>query len=359
MKVRKVEYDLIRILAIILVIYNHTGTRGYFFFADFFDPSTSSAISWRYWIYMIPSIISKIAVPMFFMVSGALLLGKDESLLTIWKKRIARYLVILILASMYYYIIQTVTRSWRVSFVHFFHLVWSEGVTIPLWFLYAYISFLMLLPFLRKAAVYMSGNEFVYLAILAVVFQGILPICQWILSGGEVSIHSSLSVRPALETTVLYPLLGYGLSRHELKDKYVIYLGLAALASLIPVTGLTYLRMRVTGVCSYDKEELVCSFWNCFNVIRVTAVFSGIWLFVKRKGCSDRIGYIITETGTCVFGIYLVEKTVRRIADICMNGVCMNDASYLMAWIKVFFAFVISLSIIYMLRKMSFFRKLL
>lgn len=66
--------EAIRILAIFFVIFNHTAERGFFLFAMY--PNTDI----QYWIYMGISVFCKFSVPMFLMISGALLADKEESL---------------------------------------------------------------------------------------------------------------------------------------------------------------------------------------------------------------------------------------------------------------------------------------
>ena len=95
---RLVHPDILRILAIYLVAFNHTGDRGYMLFAD----SAGSAL---YFPYMAFSVLCKIAVPIFFMISGALLLPKEESFKQLFQKRVLRMAVVLILVSIPYYYI--------------------------------------------------------------------------------------------------------------------------------------------------------------------------------------------------------------------------------------------------------------
>ena len=79
-KRNKVYLDFIRIIAIFLVVVNHTGA--------FRFPDCPGWLNIGYWCQMIWNDIVKMAVPMFFMVSGALLLPKEETIVELFKKRI-------------------------------------------------------------------------------------------------------------------------------------------------------------------------------------------------------------------------------------------------------------------------------
>ena len=97
---KRLDIELIRIIAVFFVIFNHTGTMGYFLFASY-EPR-----SIQYWIYLFISVFCKISVPLFFMITGALMLNrKEESLRYLWKHRVLHICCILIIWSFFYYMV--------------------------------------------------------------------------------------------------------------------------------------------------------------------------------------------------------------------------------------------------------------
>ena len=82
---KKYYLEVIRILAILMVMYNHS--------AAFMSFSNQSGV--EYAISFLFSMVCKGAVPLFFMVSGALLLGKNESGKDLFQKRILRMILVL------------------------------------------------------------------------------------------------------------------------------------------------------------------------------------------------------------------------------------------------------------------------
>ena len=86
-KNRRVDIDIIRIIACFLVVFHHT--RGYQAFG--YTASLPEA-----WIYSLVSVITRMNVPLFFMLSGSLLLqDKQESYKYIFTHRILRIVIIL------------------------------------------------------------------------------------------------------------------------------------------------------------------------------------------------------------------------------------------------------------------------
>lgn len=98
MKLRKTYLDLMRIIAILCVIYNHTGERGYNLYV--FNDSGVKHV-----FYVGIAAFVAVAVPIFFMISGALLLPKEESLSDLFRRRICRIITVIVLFSILQYFI--------------------------------------------------------------------------------------------------------------------------------------------------------------------------------------------------------------------------------------------------------------
>ena len=73
-------FDALRILAILLVIFNHL--PGYTLYQTCAGPKA--------WLYMLITMLTRINVPLFLMVSGALLLGRSESVPRLLRHRALR-----------------------------------------------------------------------------------------------------------------------------------------------------------------------------------------------------------------------------------------------------------------------------
>ena len=85
-KERKYYLELLRVIAILLVMYNHSPA--------FMSFQNQSGV--EYGISVFLSMLCKAAAPVFFMISGALLLGKDESIGTVFRKRVLKIFLALI-----------------------------------------------------------------------------------------------------------------------------------------------------------------------------------------------------------------------------------------------------------------------
>lgn len=73
----KVYLEVMRIIAICLVVFCHMSA-----YTDGFVQTLESPAGW---LHAFECLLARTAVPLFFMISGALLLGRRESIATVWK----------------------------------------------------------------------------------------------------------------------------------------------------------------------------------------------------------------------------------------------------------------------------------
>jgi len=151
-KEKTVYFEICRILAVFCIMFQHTGGRG--------------ADAWRYtenaWVYrmsLIGRIISSIGVPLFWMVSGALLLPKKESWKRVYEKRIPRIAGVLLLFSVIRYCYLCMSEGQKVYVGKFFRLFYTQEIFLPYWFLYEYLGILIVLPLLRRMVQNLTEQE--------------------------------------------------------------------------------------------------------------------------------------------------------------------------------------------------------
>jgi surface polysaccharide O-acyltransferase-like enzyme len=154
---RNKGYDILRIIAILFVLFCHK--------YSYSAPELIDGIDFWYVLTLALSILYKSGPPLFLMISGALLLGKTESFQKILTHRILRFLILMAGCTVVVCIIHSRNNfPFRVDRVFFGELNW---------YLYAYLAFLLMLPFLRLIAQNADeGQQKLYL-ILTFVFYSI------------------------------------------------------------------------------------------------------------------------------------------------------------------------------------------
>ena len=132
--------EALRIIAAFLVIVNHTNS-------DVFKASNPSEVSWHLsilWYY-----VSKLAVPVYVMITGGLMLSRQDS----WKKVLSRVVRVLLalLAASYVYFLYDCWAHWG---------LWPRGIRLNIllgkilrmeitdgfWYLYFYLAMMLTMP---------------------------------------------------------------------------------------------------------------------------------------------------------------------------------------------------------------------
>lgn len=336
-KKKKILYvEILRIICIVLVIFNHTNYLGYVYFLSF------DIGSLPYWFYMVFTVITGISIPMFFMISGMLLLGKNESIGYIWKKRISKYVVILFIFSLIYYLMNIDFDLPSFSIKDFFTKLYTDGVIIPFWFIYAYLSFLIILPFVRKISKNITEKEFIYLLLIHFVFTTVLEIAEYVIFHGSKTINQSFHPAFICNVLILYPITGYYLGNRvkKITNKMLCVSFGLFLLSVVTTMFITNFRLNLTGEIT---EENVNVFIHSARPFQVIFVFLLVRKLFENKKIPLFWEKLITHFGSCVFGIYLIEHAYREGFYFIYYFLCTKMDRFLAIWIYVLFVFFICL----------------
>lgn len=171
---KKIYIEALRIFALFWVIYNHTSIYSWTLFSnnDISMVKAETILNWFLFVFC------KISVPLFLMISGALLLGRDEPLRTN-AKRIRRIVMLILVngaANCVYFL------HIHHEYAHDIHNIWDfikelySGTNLCTYYLWLYLGFLIALPILQSA-VKMQGGA-LYATMLFVFFEELLPMLE-------------------------------------------------------------------------------------------------------------------------------------------------------------------------------------
>lgn len=305
MKNNRIEYlDILRLLACFFVVFNHTKTNGFFLF------SLRNIGSIEYYLYMFISIFCKCAVPIFFAISGILLLEKkEETLKDILKKRVFKILLLLISFSFLYYCYDVYIGNQVFSFKKFFIQIFEQNWNFTFWYLYAYIGFLITLPILRPIAQNLSKRQYEYLILLVVIINGILPVSQYLLWEGNHYLSRHFDISWITSNIFIYPLVGYYVHYKSdiYKDKKKVYI-LAIINVLCIVLSVvaTNHNINVTGICNEASTQQFHSSFSIINCITIMTIVKYLFNKYNLQKCS-RLNKLIEKFAATTLGIYLLH----------------------------------------------------
>ncbi|HKM35254.1 MAG TPA: acyltransferase [Lachnospiraceae bacterium] len=338
---KKSYIELLRVIAIILVVFNHTRSLGYSLYTN-----TNSQIT--YWISLAASLFCKVAVPVFFMISGGVLLGKKESITQLYQKRVLRIiLVILIFTFLQYLRIVRVHPDEGFSILKWLDYCMNGNIIEPYWYLKVYLAMLICLPFLRFLAAEMEDTHYIYLLSIKFIFM-ILSL---------VSIYTgkmpNLSV-PFLDDVLFYPLIGYYLVNKFDQGKLVVKLNRRICS--IALAFLLILITFLAGTYYKTNDQYIDGFHT------VSAWLMAILLFISVKRTHIPSAFwvkVIGVLGSCTFGVYLIEDVVRNqfvfLVPMLSNYIGDFSACLVFVLVSVF----VSMLAIYIVKKIPYINKLI
>lgn len=301
MKTKKVEYEIMRFICIFCVIFAHTSYRGF----ELYHVDGCTGINYVVSLFLAGA--CKFAIPLFFMISGGFLLHRNEPLEVVLKKRVLKIFLTLVVFSVIQYIYRACRDFYPEPGIHhFFQLLWQDGSSIPYWYLYAHLSLMLMLPFLRPMVQGMSDRAFHYLIGIHLVYYCVLSPLGLFLGLGY--LHADFFI-PMAERTIFYFVMGYYMTQRFQWDKVerkhmLILLGLSIL-SLAVMYGLSDWSFRTTG-------ETRLSALNALVCIPAFTIYIGVCRFCKAHSLPGWLEKLFCTVGGCTFGVYLLEGILRN-----------------------------------------------
>ncbi len=328
------------------------------------------------------NVVSRFAVPIFFMLSGMLLLADraDGSLKTVYTKRIPRILLPLIAWNIFYALLDVAYYIYKGKFDFSVFYNFVNNVLFGhfhLWFLYVLVGIYAVIPILKlvikdkKATLYLCGiiaglsflrNTLASLADSAVVqnflqvesgsyfLQMAGKICRWGINQ-LIRISDSLHIE-LFSTYVLAFLLGYVLSTISLSKKQRAFLYLTGMVSLIIMTGGTFFRaLRGSSYGFWLSPSQIPA------IIMAVAVFVYVQETLRLASIAPFFQKIITFTAQYSLGIYLIHVFFITMYNIFLP---IRSISYPVLTFMLYAGgvFLASLAASWLIGRIPFLRKL-
>lgn len=242
--------------------------------------------------------ISRYSVPMFFMISGALLLNKDYVLIDFLKKRLGKIIPPFIIWSLIYiFLNRYVFRGESFNFMKIIKDVFY-GSKYNLWFIYTLLGVYLTVPVLRKWIKNAPQKEIQYVLIIW-LFTLILTI-------PNLKIYFPKIDLTYFSGFIGYFILGYYLSLFNFKRIIPVLFVVSGIA--ITIIGTCYFTVRNSKFYYYFYEYL------CLNTFLVS---SGVFiLFNKVNSSNKKVHFMIGQLNQVCFGIYLMHPLVLELFNL-------------------------------------------
>ena len=336
-KHRSLSLDCIRIAAILAVIMIHTAMN----FVSY--DINSLAYMWG----NIFDSLARVGVPLFIMVSGALMLDeeKDISVKRLFSKYILNIVLLFIVWSVIYMIPTTVNLILNGQAITFYYIV-NEFLTggFHMWYMIIIIGLYLIVPVLRLFVKKENSNIIAYIILVSLFFM-FLPVLLKSLSEFDnvfLFLYKQLA-RFEYEFIGIFPtyfIMGWYVKHVGIKYKKTIYL--SAIISVLAII----LLVQFTG--NYQDA------YSNGNIL-VFLYSVGVFTFINDVCKNKTSGKIIEKLSNLTFGVYIIHIIVLWTTNIFFDNI---EITLLSIMIRFCLITVISFTGSYIMSKIPGIRKL-
>ncbi len=289
---RRYDYDFLRVCSMLGVIYLHTAAGAL--------RSLNYVALWNF--SNLFACLSTPAVPLFFMMSGALLLREDKTaeLSHLFRKRIPKVLVPLLVFSAIT-LLYSVVRGNSAGALEGFSRLLNTPVSVPYWFLYALIPMYLLSPLLKKMTDGMTGAHWHYMVALWVFLTlGLYTVRSFVPAQYELVFTEHWTLNLNMVGGYLgYFLLGAYLERWEkLPSKRLLA------AVVIAMLAFSVLGTRWDTYTLMYYSDRFTNYLTLFTMILSSAIF------LLTKSClrgKEEKGRLLPLLSGVSFPVYLIH----------------------------------------------------
>ncbi len=285
--------DFIRSISIFLVIVIHTAGPLLYQWEDI---SISNWMAGNFY-----NAFARVSVPLMFMVSGYLLLGKQESISAFYLKRFRKVIIPFLVWSVFYLVWENGYGNY--TFFNAIKAVIYSIITTPasfhMWFLYELLAIYLFVPLIR---VFIASAEDIHLWYFAGIWFLFGPVVEMIQHVLNISVAINLGF---FTSYIGFFVIGYLLGKLDFSNKIIWISGLAYLV----LGGYTIYATYTLSANAGDYVQYY--YWYT----RINIVLMSFSAFVLLKKWGEMITSPFAERwfksfAKASFGIYLVHVLV-------------------------------------------------
>lgn len=350
-RTRYAYLDFLRILAAFLVIVNHTN-----FYV--FKKLTPADPIW--WVSIVWYYLSKIAVPLYVMISGACLLPRKDSYPRALG-RMFRVLLVLVIFSFGYYQWYLWLSNWTwqgaLNIPLFLQTIWKNRLVDSFWYLYFYLGLMVALPILQRMASAMGKRDMEYFMGVSFLVFAIWPLVEHYVP--------AVAMPQYLDIPLFGVFLGLFVAGHYLHTYagqanrlLALFIILLSLAASTWLTRIEYSAVGAGGQYWFMDER---SQPSIFMILCAMGMFTLVMRSFKTNAVErEASGKRWAMIGGCAFGIYLVQDWLiaetRTRLFVPLSGT-MSPMLAVLIWEVI--VFIVAFAAAWVLKHIPLLKKLL
>lgn len=342
-KERDFSLDCIRLIAILGVVAIHVSN---YYCRNIFDYNSSGYL-WA----LFYNTISRISVPLFFMISGALMLNRDVPVKKL-RNRILHFVMILVVWTIIYWFTDYFMMGYRFTRDEYFNIIF-EPLKAPLWFMYAIIGLYLALPFTRILIKNMSEKLENYFMIMWFIFFGGMQVLIPVLSHFGITVALKYPI-PIIQGTYYLGYFMIGAILYKRVRNHSLKISRAFLY-ILPVVCLAIV-FGMSWWWSIDHNKFYSRFLIYSSALMMTASISIYVLLLDFKARSAFSKRLLGTLSPLLFGVYLIHCIFLNLAMKFMD--ILGCFSLWMVPVLTIAIFVVSALVVWVLEKIPGIRQL-
>ena len=308
--VRHYWIDLLNVIACFAVIVLHCSTSVFMNIGD---------MEWK--LDVVYQSVCIFAVPVFFMISGANLLGyrKKYDTKTFFVKRFKKVVFTLCIASVIVYISTplikffVVNQPIEISLWEFVDGLFHNSICDVYWFFYAILMLYLVTPLFSLIADNKQAMQ--YAIVISIVSTMVVPLLNRFMPSGD---FFNLLAPPYLTGWITYYLLGYYLQNHLSCRKPISVVLVITVISCLIIIVMTF-KTNIGHTVASGSYLPYDSFYANASCLFALLYSSGIFLLFKSL--NDRIGKLriydtIRSLSSFSLGVYAIHMLVINTLDL-------------------------------------------
>lgn len=300
---RKYHYDYIRALAMICIIAIHSTDL------LLLDAKTYNT---QWWFGTLIQLVVRIGLPIFFMISGALILNSNnDNIIEFYKKRFFKIVIPLIVYSFIYLFVfkyRFDIFNFR-NFLDSIKLILSNNVCYHLWFVYTILGIYICTPFIKVMINNLKDKQLFILIVILMTFRFVYTYLPPF--GINIGINSIV-----FDGWVFYFILGHFITRDSTQKYFKIIIGLGIISFIVSIFILRFFQNLNLNIFDFAPTMLFIT----------SSIFI---LFEKNKTKINEKRYFystISFISKYSYSIYLIHALV--LSKIVNEKLGINALTY-------------------------------
>lgn len=335
-KTRYNYIDILRVFSIFMVIVLHA-------LGDYFYKESSFGSS-LWWCLGFINEFCRTGVPLFFMISGFLLLKEDiPDIKEFYKRRFTKICIPLACYNVFYYVTRSISDG-EIDIWRFFTETIDSGCAYHLWFMYTMMFLYLMIPFVKMIIEKCSLKMLVCVFVFAIFQTTIKPFVNTV-SNGYVYIYLN---QDGICGYLGYVILGYILGTYDVSPlvKRLIYAGAIISFVAFPVVSMYwaadegtislfnggyslnhYVEAAALFIFFKERVNIKIKFISFLSVLVMDAYFIHVFILEKFKLLHWEVIPAVMLASLVVITVvlsflwaYLKNKTTKYLKGVRQNG---------------------------------------